>query len=975
MSFGPDVRRTPDALTSVPLVLNIARSLSSVSRKARSKHALFNVARSSSDLDRSPWAVKFESSEQPLDAASVTHLVDVMDKIEVCKSTTKDHPDLLRSIAEGMTLVRVAPGDTVCRQGEPGLFFMVVSEGEFVGESIGCPSRDLKPDDYFGEAIFIHPSPMSSVSVTCTSPAGGSLWTIYTDALRQVLKDTSMKQYLLARGTLDRVPKLLRDSINAIQFVSICKSAELLQIPSGQPVVGPADSGLLIAISGSTSTNNPLTPGSLIFPSLQPPLITISPCQFLSISEWEIASIPPLTVALTSLRSNSVVVEGVLPSSTPPRISVDGASPTSVTGHPLSPSLRPSLAEIDVSKIHLFDLVSISAKTHLINRVQFLTIPYDGPNTLLPVDLGVLLMLNGTAVVTASDGVSVSLTDGHCVGMGEADSRFRGSVRVDSDKSFYDADDSGHTPSPVVIAYWPDRQVRAALPGIVREELEESKILLFLRGRKLLIRNPIFQFLKDAGVSAILTQSTTVLLNHNDLLSHTLQPGESFIVTEGSVAVTNDGDDLRVVSLGGVFNSESLIDTGVITTSNTPPVSRVVTCHSVKAEILIINQAVFRTAFQEVAGNPEAVERIHNYLKMLRERVELADVKIGKTIGRGGTAVVKLACVPKESEETLYALKIVKKKLLEKHNKLSLLKNEKSILQQLDASPFIIKLKSTFKDTRHLYFLLELAPGGDLLSVLNTLGLLTRSQAQFYLGCMVRALEYCHAHGIVYRDLKPENLLVDAAGYVKLSDFGVAKKLVKGVTYSLVGTPQFMAPEIILGKGYGVTVDLWALGCCLHEFLIGELPLQISDESQNYQFELFQKIVQFNPMTAIPTDAVDADSLDLIRRLLSPDPHRRIGCSVGTGIRELTEHAFFSSELGFSWDALDARTLIPPFVPQLSTAVLKRPMSSGGASDATSEVGTEEMPTASPALSSVSWTSFEHPAGPRDTDMSWDLNF
>ena len=216
VSFGPDVRRTPDALTSVPLVLNIARSLSSVSRKARSKHALFNVARSSSDLDRSPWAVKFESSEQPLDAASVTHLVDVMDKIEVCKSTTKDHPDLLRSIAEGMTLVRVAPGDTVCRQGEPGLFFMVVSEGEFVGESIGCPSRDLKPDDYFGEAIFIHPSPMSSVSVTCTSPAGGSLWTIYTDALRQVLKDTSMKQYLLARGTLDRVPKLLRDSINAV---------------------------------------------------------------------------------------------------------------------------------------------------------------------------------------------------------------------------------------------------------------------------------------------------------------------------------------------------------------------------------------------------------------------------------------------------------------------------------------------------------------------------------------------------------------------------------------------------------------------------------------------------------------------------------------------------------------------------------------------------------------------------------------
>ena len=307
---------------------------------------------------------------------------------------------------------------------------------------------------------------------------------------------------------------------------------------------------------------------------------------------------------------------------------------------------------------------------------------------------------------------------------------------------------------------------------------------------------------------------------------------------------------------------------------------------------------------------------------------------------------------------------MIKKKLLEKHDKLGLLKNEKFVMQQLE-SDFVIKLRATFKDSRNLYFLLELAPGGDLLTILNSFGVLRKDQAQFYIACMIKALEHCHSRGVVYRDLKAENLLVDAHGYLKLADFGVAKKLPPKsgmTTYSLVGTPQFMAPEVILGKGYGLSCDLWSLGCCLYEFVMGDLPFLATDS----QFELFQKILRFNSLDLKWSPEVDLDTRNLICGLLEPDPHRRLGGSVGLGIRELEADPFF---LNFNWDDFKDRKLVAPFVPEI------RPLASAFESSVFDTTGaTEEaVPSVSPALSAVSWTSFDHPRNHMDTTLTWDF--
>ena len=145
----------------------------------------------------------------------------------------------------------------------------------------------------------------------------------------------------------------------------------------------------------------------------------------------------------------------------------------------------------------------------------------------------------------------------------------------------------------------------------------------------------------------------------------------------------------------------------------------------------------------------------------------------------------------------------------------------------------------TFKDREYLYFLTELCTGGELYDAIRKLGLLNREQAQFYLGSIIVAIEYLHERNIAYRDLKPENVLLDSQGYTKLIDFGCAKKM-KERSYTLVGTPHYMAPEVILGKGYGLTADIWTFGIILYEFVCGPLPFGNDAEDQ---LEIFRDIL------------------------------------------------------------------------------------------------------------------------------------
>lgn len=225
-------------------------------------------------------------------------------------------------------------------------------------------------------------------------------------------------------------------------------------------------------------------------------------------------------------------------------------------------------------------------------------------------------------------------------------------------------------------------------------------------------------------------------------------------------------------------------------------------------------------------------------------------------------------------------------------------------------SPFIIKLVKTFKDPKRVYFLLEYIHGLELNAILKHVGLLSNNDCLFYIGSLILALQYLHERDIIYRDLKPSNIMIDIRGYVKLIDFGSAK-VHKGRTYTLIGSPHYMAPEAIVGKGYNKYADVWSLGICLFEFLCGSVPF---GEDFEDPYDIYEAILEYRII--FPTDIEQPSELaqGFILQLLSKFPEFR--CS--GGIENLKRHDWFN---GFDWDGLLKLTLNAPYTPDVGEAL------------------------------------------------------
>ena len=224
--------------------------------------------------------------------------------------------------------------------------------------------------------------------------------------------------------------------------------------------------------------------------------------------------------------------------------------------------------------------------------------------------------------------------------------------------------------------------------------------------------------------------------------------------------------------------------------------------------------------------------------------------------------------------------------------------------------PMIVKLVRTFKDSKRIYFLLEYVHGLELGIIMRHVGALNNSDAHFYIGSLILVLQYLHDRDIVYRDLKPDNIMVDTTGYIKLIDFGTAKQI-QNRTFTLLGTPHYMAPEIIIGKGYNKNVDLWSLGICLYEFLCAKVPFA-DDEDDPYK--VYSEILDLKINFEIEANPPSEFAQSLIRQLLRKHPETRSGGS----IEILKKHDWFS---GFDWEALSAQTAIPPYTPDVGDVI------------------------------------------------------
>ena len=200
--------------------------------------------------------------------------------------------------------------------------------------------------------------------------------------------------------------------------------------------------------------------------------------------------------------------------------------------------------------------------------------------------------------------------------------------------------------------------------------------------------------------------------------------------------------------------------------------------------------------------------------------VQLQDLEFYDRLGNGNYGLVSL--VKSKKNKYFYAIKNISNKQILYSQLAQNLELERGILLQID-HPFIVKLVKTLKDENYVYFLMDYIKGKELFDVIRDIGLLNKSQAQFYGASLMLAVEYLHERKFIYRDIKPENVMVLENGYIKLIDFGTAKAI-NDKTSTIIGTPHYMAPEVILGDGYSFQVDFWSIAICIYEFICGAVP-------------------------------------------------------------------------------------------------------------------------------------------------------
>lgn len=264
----------------------------------------------------------------------------------------------------------------------------------------------------------------------------------------------------------------------------------------------------------------------------------------------------------------------------------------------------------------------------------------------------------------------------------------------------------------------------------------------------------------------------------------------------------------------------------------------------------------------------------------------LAELKTLGLLGTGTFGRVSLVQDPKTKK--VYALKAMRKAEIVAHKQQLNVMNEKRVMQEL-RHPFVLRLHKTFKDQHKLYMLLDFVQGGELFSVLHTAkgDGVPDAQAKFYGAGVILALEHMHLKNVAYRDMKPENCLIDRQGYTKLVDFGFAKIIV-GKAFTLCGTPEYLAPELVLAKGHTKAVDYWAFGVLLYEMVAGYSPY--ADANMD-QVVICKNIV--HGKLSFPK-SFNSDLKDLIKRLLARDINQRLG-NLKAGCDDITNHKWFKS--------------------------------------------------------------------------------
>ncbi|KAG7196230.1 Ribosomal protein S6 kinase alpha-5 [Scheffersomyces spartinae] len=299
------------------------------------------------------------------------------------------------------------------------------------------------------------------------------------------------------------------------------------------------------------------------------------------------------------------------------------------------------------------------------------------------------------------------------------------------------------------------------------------------------------------------------------------------------------------------------------------------------------------------------------------DKPKVSDFDVIKVLGRG--AYGKVLLVKEKSTNKLYAMKQLKKALLIINNTIHEVNynrtvNEKTILQSVN-HPNIVKLYYAFQDHNKLYLILEYLDGGELFHHLAQERYMPETKASYYIAQLIVAIRYLHVNlKVIYRDLKPENCMLNSYGHLVLTDFGLSKQTVDDVKLnSLAGTAQYMAPEILKGEEYDFGVDWWSLGCVCFDLLTGSPPF-----TGNNNKKVMDKVMNAKKFLKFPF-YLSLDAKDFLRKLLQVNPMKRVDLDDETQFKKIMQHRFFRT---VDWKTLNDTDIIPPILPVITDPIL-----------------------------------------------------
>ena len=328
------------------------------------------------------------------------------------------------------------------------------------------------------------------------------------------------------------------------------------------------------------------------------------------------------------------------------------------------------------------------------------------------------------------------------------------------------------------------------------------------------------------------------------------------------------------------------------------------------------------TATEQNLIKHEILHKEAQNLREQRQKVSIHDFESISIIGKGAFGEVRV--VRHKSTREILALKKMNKSEMIFKNQMQHIKAERDILATA-TNTWIVSLKYSFQDESFLYLVMEYLPGGDLMNLLIKKSILSEEEARFYTAEMVLAVDSVHLMNYIHRDLKPDNILIDRSGHIKLSDFGLSKNAEinthdyqrnverraevrknRKLAYSTVGTPDYIAPEVFSKQGYDETVDWWSIGVILYEMLVGYPPFYADKP-----IDTCHKVVAWQKHFVIPKEVrLSAPAQDLIRRLIAPASDRM------KNIMDFKNHLFFR---GVDWENI--RNTRPPNVPVVRSEV------------------------------------------------------